>query len=55
MITGIGLVTMTAMIWVLIDSLSRESDAERRRDRMQAKEDRPPGPPESHEPIEKAA
>lgn len=31
MVTMIGVVTMTALVWVLIESLARECDSERRR------------------------
>lgn len=55
MVTMIGVLTMTGLIWVLTDSLGRESDAERRRQGMQAGDGLFPDPARSHEPAQKAA
>ena len=41
MVTMIGVATMTALVWVLVESLARESDSERRRVGMES-EERPP-------------
>lgn len=38
MVMMIGLVTMTALVLVLVDSLTRESDSERRRVGMEPEE-----------------
>jgi hypothetical protein len=42
MVTMIGVVTMTALVWVLVESLARECDSERRRVTM-GSEGRPTG------------
>ena len=44
---------MTGLIWVLTDSLGRESDAERRRQGIQAGDGPFPDPATSHEPPQK--
>ena len=41
MVMMIGLVTMTVLVWALVDTLARESDSERRRVGMES-EARPP-------------
>ncbi len=46
--TMIGLVTMTALVWVLVNSLVRESDAERRRVAIESAAD-------GDEPVQEAA
>ena len=38
MVMMIGLVTMTALVWLLVNSLARESDSERRRVGMESEE-----------------
>jgi hypothetical protein len=42
MVTLIGIVTMSALVWVLASCLARESDAERRRTSMSPAKDFPP-------------
>lgn len=55
MVTMIGLVTMTALVWVLVDSLARESDAEKRRVGMGSEEGPPPTLIDGRESVRKAA
>lgn len=55
MVTMIGLVTITALVWVLIDSLARESDAERRRVKMESEDGRTPALNDGREPAQEAA
>ena len=55
MVTMIGVVTMAGLIWVLTETLGRESDAERRRQGLQAGDGLFPDPVTSHKPTQKAA
>ena len=55
MVMMIGLVTMTALVCVLVDILGRESDAEKRRRKMQSEGSRSPAPSDGHEPTQEAA
>ena len=42
MVTLIGIVTMSSLVWVLVSSLARESDAERRRTSLPSAKDLSP-------------
>ena len=42
MVTLIGIVTMSSLVWVLVSSLARESDAERRRTNLPSAKDLSP-------------
>lgn len=55
MVTMIGLVTMTVLIWVLASSLARESDAEKRRVGMGSEDSPPPARTDDREPVQEAA
>ena len=55
MVTMIWLVTMTALVWVLIDSLARESDAEKRRMGIESENGLPPSLTDGREPVQEAA
>ena len=55
MVTMIGLVTMTALVWVLVDSLARESDAEKRRVGIGSEDGLPPSLTDRREPVQEAA
>ena len=55
MVTLIGIVTMSSLVWVLASSLARESDAERRRTSLPSAKDFSPHFAVSRENLKLAA
>jgi len=55
MVTIIGIVTMTSLVWVLASCLARESDAERRRTSLPSAKDFSPHFTVSRENLKLAA
>ncbi len=54
MITTIGFVAITTLVWVLVEALTRESDAESRRTRMGSKDGLRNHPTGNHESVKSA-
>ena len=55
MVMMIGLVTMAALVWVLADSMARESEAEKRRVGMSSACGLPPALTDMRETLKEAA